>query len=124
MKISALIAVGLLNTAAGSPATAPQDLAVSQWMSGSDIKRELVDTEFAFSGRFTGRVVYETGGEMRMVSAEGRPIYGSWRIDAESGSICSQFRQRRASRESCFRVSYDGLGYRTDQGYRLMPLGF
>ena len=124
MKISALIAVGMLNTAAGSPAAVPQEVAVSQWMSGADIKRELVDMEFAFSGRFSGRVVYEKGGEMRMVSAEGRPVFGNWRLDAESGSICSQFRQRRASRETCFKVSYDGLGYRTDQGYRLMPLGF
>ncbi len=124
MKIAALITAGLLNAAAGSPATAPQEVAVSQWMSSADIKREIVNTEFAFSGRFSGRVVYEAGGEMRMVSAEGRHIYGNWRIDPENGSLCSQFRQRRASRESCFKVSYDGLGYRTDQGYRLMPLGF
>ena len=124
MKISALLTAGLLNAAAGSPATVPQEVAVPQWMSGDDIKRELVNTEFAFRGRFSGRVVYEASGEMRMVSAEGRHIYGNWRIDPESDRICSKFRQRRASRESCFRVSYEGLGYRTDQGYRLMPLGF
>ena len=31
---------------------------------------------------------------------------------------------RNKRREVCYRTRHDGFGYRTDQGYKLMPLGF
>jgi hypothetical protein len=49
---------------------------------------------------------------------------GEWRIDDDTGSLCSLFYTRRQGKESCFRTRHDGFGYRTDQGYKLMPLEF
>jgi hypothetical protein len=96
----------------------------ADWMSAPDIKRELVDTELAFRGRVSGKVIYREDGGMRMVSSAGRQIYGEWRIDDDTGSLCSLFYTRRQGKESCFRTRHDGFGYRTDQGYKLMPLEF
>ena len=32
--------------------------------------------------------------------------------------------KRKKRKEICYRTRHDGFGYRTDQGYKLMPLGF
>ncbi len=122
MNRSCIAALGLIvvmySTAAPPPAAA------ADWMSGGDIKRELLGTELAFRGRFSGRIIYRADGRMRMVSANGKQVFGEWRIDDDTGSLCSQFYTRRKGKESCFRTRHDGLGYRTDQGYKLMPLQF
>jgi hypothetical protein len=122
MKKPYIAALGLivvsLPIAGGLPARA------ADWMSAPDIKRELLGTELAFRGRFSGRIIYRADGRMRMVAANGKQVFGEWRIDEDSGSLCSQFYTRRKGKESCFRTRHDGLGYLTDQGYKLMPLGF
>lgn len=118
MKKFALIALALLVSPAVQPAAA------GDWMSAGDITREIVGTELSFKGRFSGKVIYDEDGVMRMVSSAGRQLYGQWRLDEETNSLCSKFRTRRAARESCFRTRHDGFGYRTDQGYKLMPLTF
>jgi hypothetical protein len=111
---------GCCGPAAGRSRTA----SAADWMSAPDIKRELVDTELAFRGRVSGKVIYREDGRMRMVSSAGRQIFGEWRIDDDTGTLCSLFYTRRKGKESCFRTRHDGFGYRTDQGYRLMPLEF
>ncbi len=122
MKTPFLIAFAGLAAAGLAAITAPASAA--EWMSAPDIKRELVDTELSFRGRYSGRIIYRQDGGMRMVASSGRQLFGQWRIDEETGSLCSMFFTRRKAGESCFRTRHDGLGYRTDQGYRLMPLGF
>jgi hypothetical protein len=121
MKMPLLIALAGLaapGLAAATPASA------AEWMTAPDIKRELVDTELSFRGRFSGRIIYRQDGGMRMIASSGKQLFGQWRIDQETGSLCSVFFTLRKAKESCFRTRHDGLGYRTDQGYRLMPLGF
>lgn len=123
MKTSCIAALGLI--VAGLPMAGTTGTAsAADWMSAPDIKRELVDTELAFRGRVSGKVIYREDGGMRMVSSAGRQIYGEWRIDDDTGSLCSLFYTRRQGKESCFRTRHDGFGYRTDQGYKLMPLEF
>ncbi len=102
----------------------PQKAHAADWMSGHDIMKELVGHELAFRGRYNGRIIYRRSGEMRMISATGQPVYGKWRIDEENGSLCSRIIQRKKRKEICYRTRHDGFGYRTDQGYKLMPLGF
>lgn len=118
MKKSFLIALSITALYLPSQATA------ADWMSGGDIMRELVGTELAFRGKRNGRIIYRESGEMLMLSRKGRAIYGKWRIDEESGSICSKVSRRSASKEVCYRTRHDGFGYRTDQGYKLMPMSF
>ena len=57
-------------------------------------------------------------------TAEKCKNWGKWGPDDEAGTLCSVFYTRRKGKESCFRTRHDGFGYRTDQGYKLMPLGF
>ena len=121
MKKSLIAALGLIVLAL-PPATAPA--LAGDWMSGGDIKRELVDTEMSFRGRVSGKIIYLEDGKMRMVSSAGRQLFGEWRIDEDAGTLCSVFYMRRKARESCFRARHEGFGYRTDQGYQLMPLEF
>ena len=102
----------------------PQNLLAADWMSGRDIVKELVGRELSFRGKRKGKIIYRKSGEMRMLSTRGRAIYGKWRIDEDSGSLCSRFNMRRKRKEICYRTRHDGFGYRTDQGYKLMPLGF
>ena len=102
----------------------PHNVSAADWMSGGDIMKELVGQELAFRGRLSGKIIYRKSGEMRMLSTKGRVVYGEWRIDEESDSLCSRIKQRRESKEVCYRTRHDGFGYRTDQGYKLMPLGF
>jgi len=118
MKKSLLIALGLAGV------LLPQKVVAESWMSDGDIMKELVGMELSFRGRRSGKIIYRKSGEMRMVSANGRPVYGEWRIDEESDSICSRIIQRKQHKEVCYRTRHDGFGYRTDQGYKLMPLGF
>jgi hypothetical protein len=122
MKTPFLIALAGLAAAGLAAVTTPASAA--DWMSAPDVKRELLGTELAFRGRFFGRIIYRADGRMRMVAANGEQVFGEWRIDEASGSLCSQFYTRRKGKESCFRTRHDGLGYLTDQGYKLMPLGF
>ena len=122
MKKSCFAALAL--TVLGLSMTAPPPAIAADWMSAGDIKRELLGTELAFRGQFTGRILYRADGGMRMVSSSGKQVFGEWRIDDDTGSLCSQFYTRRKGKESCFRTRHDGLGYRTDQGYKLMPLQF
>jgi hypothetical protein len=71
MKKSCIAALGLV--VAGLPLAGPARRA-ADWMSAPDIKRELVDTELAFRGRVSGKVIYREDGGMRMVSSAGRQI--------------------------------------------------
>jgi hypothetical protein len=118
MNKSLLMTLGLASLALSQGAYA------ADWMSGPDIIKELVGRELSFRGKYNGTIIYRKSGEMRMISARGQPIYGEWRIDDKSGSLCSRIIQRQKRREVCYRTRHDGLGYRTDQGYKLMPLGF
>ncbi len=118
MKKSLLIVLSVVSV------VLPQNLLAADWMSGRDIVKELVGKELSFRGKRNGKIIYRKSGEMRMLSTRGRAIYGKWRIDEESGSLCSRFIQRRKRREICYRTRHEGFGYRTDQGYKLMPLGF
>ena len=118
MNKSLLIALGLAS------GVLPHGAHAADWMSGSDIIKELVGRELSFRGKYTGTIIFRKSGEMRMISAKGQPIYGEWRIDEKNGSLCSRIIQRQKRREVCYRTRHDGLGYRTDQGYKLMPLGF
>ncbi len=101
-----------------------QNAQAADWMSGGDIMKELVGQELAFHGRLSGKIIYRKSGEMRMISSKGQPVYGKWRIDQEKGSLCSRIIQRKKRKEICYRTRHDGFGYRTDQGYKLMPIGF
>jgi hypothetical protein len=88
MKKSCIAALGLI--VAGLPMAGNTGTAsAADWMSAPDIKRELVDTELAFRGRVSGKVIYREDGRMRMVSSAGRQIFGEWRIDDEAGTLCS-----------------------------------
>ena len=122
MKKSCIAALGL--TVLGLSMNVPSPAIAADWMSAGDIKRELLGMELAFRGRFAGRILYRADGGMRMVSSSGKQLFGEWRIDNDTGSLCSQFYTRRKGKESCFRTRHDGFGYRTDQGYKLMPLQF
>lgn len=102
----------------------PHNVLAADWMSGGEIMKELVGQELAFRGKLSGKIIYRKSGEMRMLSTKGRAVYGEWRIDEENGSLCSRIKQRRQAKEICYRTRHDGFGYRTDQGYKLMPLGF
>jgi len=102
----------------------PHKAHAADWMSGHDIMKELVGQELSFRGRLSGSIIYRRSGEMRMISSKGQPVYGEWRIDEKNGSLCSRIKQRRQAKEICYRTRHDGFGYRTDQGYKLMPLGF
>jgi len=113
--------IGLSVVCVSLPATAR---AASEWMSSADIMRELVDQELSFRGKRSGKITYHKSGQMRMLSGKGRAIFGKWRIDGESDRICSRVTQRKTAREFCYRTRHDGFGYRTDQGYKLMPLRF
>ena len=121
MKTPFLIALAGLAVPALAGAT---PASAADWMSAPDIKRELVDTELSFRGRYSGRIIYREDGGMRMIASSGKQLFGQWRIDEATGSLCSMFFTRRTAGESCFRTRHDGFGYRTDQGYRLMPLEF
>ena len=118
MKKSLLIALSAASV------LLPQNVLAADWMSGSEIMKELVGQELAFRGKLSGKIIYRKSGEMRMLSTKGRVVYGEWRIDDESGSLCSRIKQRGQANEICYRTRHDGFGYRTDQGYKLMPLGF
>ena len=118
MKKSLLIALSAASV------LLPHNVLAADWMSGGEIMKELVGQEFSFRGRLSGKIIYRRSGEMRMLSTKGRVVYGEWRIDDENGSLCSRIKQRRQAKEICYRTRHDGFGYRTDQGYKLMPLGF
>ena len=118
MKKSLLIAVSAASI------LLPHNVLAADWMSAGEIMKELVDQELSFRGRLSGKIIYRKSGEMRMISAKGQPVYGKWRIDEENGSLCSRIIQRKKRKEICYRTRHDGFGYRTDQGYKLMPLGF
>ncbi len=118
MNKSMLIALGAASM------LLPQNVQAADWMSGGDIMKELVGRELSFRGRLSGQIIYRKSGEMRMISSKGRRVYGKWRINEENGSLCSRIIQRRERKEICYRTRHDGFGYRTDQGYKLMPLGF
>jgi len=118
MKKSLLIALSAASV------LLPHNVLAADWMSGGEIMKELVGQELAFQGRLSGKIIYRKSGEMRMISARGQPVYGEWRIDEENGSLCSRIIQRKQRKEICYRTRHDGFGYRTDQGYKLMPLGF
>ena len=102
----------------------PMQANAADWMSGRDIMRELVGTELAFRGKLNGKIIYRQSGEVQMLSGTGRSVYGKWRIDEETGALCSKLSQRTNKKEVCYRARHEGFGYRTDQGYKLMPLGF
>lgn len=102
----------------------PHNVLAADWMSGGEIMKELVGQELAFRGKLSGKIIYRKSGKMRMLSTKGRVVYGEWRIDEENGSLCSRIIQRKLGNEICYRTRHDGFGYRTDQGYKLMPLGF
>jgi hypothetical protein len=118
MKKSLLIALSAASV------LLPQNVLAADWMSGREIMKELVGQELSFRGKISGKIIYRRSGEMRMLSTKGRAVYGEWRIDEENGSLCSRLKQRRKAKEICYRTRHDGFGYRTDQGYKLMPLGF
>jgi hypothetical protein len=118
MKKSLLIALSVAASLLPAKANA------ADWMSSADIMRELVGTELSFRGKRNGKIIYRKSGVMHMVSRKGRSVFGKWRIDEDSDSICSRVTQRKKAREFCYRTRHDGFGYRTDQGYKLMPLRF
>jgi hypothetical protein len=102
----------------------PVKAGAAEWMSSTDIMRELVGTELSFRGKRSGTIIYSESGEMRMQGRSGMPVFGKWRIDENSNSICARIFQRKIGKEVCYRTRHDGFGYRTDQGYKLMPLEF
>ena len=73
MNRSCIAALGLIvvmySTAAPPPAAA------ADWMSGGDIKRELLGTELAFRGRFSGRIIYNMPTSIMLQKHNCTPVF-------------------------------------------------
>ncbi len=104
----------------------PSSVQAGSALTGEEIESNVIGGIFKYRGwengqRREGRVAYERGGRVYIITKEGYVDHGTWEIVGPQ--LCTRIAVGRGGRQVCFTLDTNGDGtYTSSHRYRLTPL--